>query len=213
MARANSAKNQKTMSKLITLITLVLLVACNNVDSNRQQNDRKDPNIKPEDEINGNVKHESVKTVFDFLKWYRTNYNELNQITLVNNSGTDLDSKKYYSVNFKGTEDYLSRLKGSGVISDKYVDKWRRYFQEREGHFKKNPQKDGPPDGFEFDFILWTQEIDETLEKIDQPKLMEVKESSSSSIVKVDIMMRLGFTLSKSNGKWLIDNIENLGME
>ena len=201
------------MSKLITLIILVLLVACNNVDSSRQQNDKKDPNIKPGGKINGNVKHESVKTVFDFLKWYRKNYNELNQIKLVNNSEADHDSTKYYSVNFKGTEDYLLRLKRNGFISDKYIDKWRRYFQEREENLRKNPQKDGPPDGFEFDFILWTQEIDETLEKIDHPKLIDVKESSTSSIVKVDIMMRIGFTLSKRNGKWLIDNIENLGME
>jgi hypothetical protein len=201
------------MSKFITLIALVLLVACNNVNSSRQQHDREDQNMKPGDKINRIVKHESVKTVFDFLRWYRANYKQLSQITLVNKSAADHDSTKYYSVNFKGAEDYLSRLKGSGYISDKYIDEWRRYFQEREKNFKKNPQKDGPPDGFEFDFVLWTQEVDETLEKIENPKLIEVKESSTSSIVKVDIMMRLGFTLSKNNGKWLIDNIENLGVE
>jgi hypothetical protein len=199
------------MIKLITLITLVFLVVCNNVNSSGQRNERKDPNIKPGGKISGNVKHESVKTVFDFLKWYRTNYNQLNQIKLVNNSGADQGSTKYYSVNFKGTEDYLLRLRGSGYISDKYIDKWRRYFRECEENFKRNPQNDGPPDGFGFDFVLWTQEIDETLEKIDHPKLIGVKESLTISIVKVDIMMRLGFTLSNSNGKWLIDNIENLG--
>lgn len=52
-------RNQITMSKLITLIALVLLVACNNIDSGRQQNGR---NVKHESKPGGEEIKEHVLT-------------------------------------------------------------------------------------------------------------------------------------------------------
>ncbi len=156
---------------------------------------------------------ESFNTVKDFLNWYKNNYKTVNQLNLVKNKDVNYDSTKIYSVNFEESEKYLKKLKSSGFISDNYINKWRKYFKEHDEYFKKNPQNDGPPYGFEYDFVLLTQEIEKTLESIDKIKLVNVKESDKNSVVKIDITIRLCFSLSKSDGKWLIDNIENLDIE
>lgn len=74
----------------------------------------------------------------------------------------------------------------------------------------KNPQNDGPPYGFEYDLVLMTQEVDQAMDAIDNIKVTDVNESGDSAVVKVDIMTKLGFTLTKANGKWLIDDISNI---
>ncbi len=152
---------------------------------------------------------ESAVAVVNFLTWYKLNYDEISKIETINNFTGEYDSTKFYSVNFTGTENYLKKLKSSGYISEKYISTWRKYFLKCEQNFKQNPQNDGPPNGFEFDFVLWTQEIDETLESINNYKILNVNESEKNSVVDIEITMNLEFTLSKINGKWLIDNIEN----
>jgi hypothetical protein len=155
--------------------------------------------------------HEPTKTVTNFLKWYKKNFDEISAIPMIDNYSIEYDSTKFYRVNFKGTEAYLSKLKSSGYISERYIKKWRIYFKEHDENFKKNPQNDGPPDGFEFDFVLWTQEIEGTLEAIDQLKVNETNETDNVAFIEIDISMRLGFYLTKYNGKWMIDAIENIG--
>jgi len=160
------------------------------------------------------TENKSSKIVVSFLKWYKKNHSKIHSIELVNNVHWDRenDSTELYSVNFDGTEKYLLTLKSSGFISDLYLNKWREYFKEKEEEFKKYPQFDGPPDGFQFDFVLWTQIVDETLHMIDYYKFIEVFESDMKANVKIDIMMKLNFSLSKQKEIWLIDDIENLGM-
>jgi hypothetical protein len=159
-------------------------------------------------------KLESTQTVISFLRWYKANYEKIiqNQNILVNNAGSD-DTTKTYSVNFSETDNYLILFKSSGYVSDFFLDDWRKYFAECEEYFKNNPQIDGPPDGFNFDLILLTQEVEEILKAIDHLKVIEEEENDSAALVKVDIMMRFSFRLSKVNNKWLIDKIDNLGWE
>ena len=202
------------MKEKFLMIGLILLIAC----QSNSKTDSPKPADESQDNSTGKINNQltnqaSALTVINFLKWYKGNYETIYQYNLVNNAGGEYDSTKFYSVNFKETEKYLSKLKSGGFISDSYIEGWRKYFIEREENFKSNLQNDGPPDGFEYDFVLMTQEIDETLNSIDNPKLINVSESSDSSVVKIDIMMRLSFSLRKNNNIWLIDRIENLGME
>jgi hypothetical protein len=145
-----------------------------------------------------------------FLKWYKQNYDAVNSPNTVNIPETD-DPDLFYRVNFEGTEEYLYLLKSSGFISDTYLETWRDYFKKCDANFLKSKQNDGPPDGFEFDFVLWTQEIGSTLESIDAIVITKTDEKGNTCFVEVDISMRLGFYLTKYNGLWLIDSIENLG--
>lgn len=200
------------MKKTCFIITCVIMIGCRNnsrIDASIQEyNEKTESNI---DETYTNK--ESLNTVIDFLNWYKNNYETVNQLNLVKNKGVNYDSTKFYSVNFEESEKYLKKLKSSGFISDNYINKWRKYFKEHDEYLKKNPQNDGPPYGFDYDFVLLTQEIDKTIESNVKLKLLDIKESNESSIVKIDIMMRLSFSLSKCNGKWLIDNIENMVIE
>lgn len=96
---------------------------------------------------------ESKKTVKNFLLWYKKVYPEISRIVLVNISSESKGNKKY-TINIDGCEKYLSLLKKSGFISDKYIDQWHSYFMQQSEKYKSTLQTDGPPEGFEYDFVL-----------------------------------------------------------
>ena len=173
-----------------------------------------DPEATPEtsevETFEADFSKEPAKTVLDFLKWYRKHYSAINRIVMVDQNITN--AHPYYTVNTKGTDAYLRLLGKSGFLSPVYLDGWRNYFRERDAFLYSNHQTDGPPEGFQYDFVLWTQETDEALKKIDQAKIIEVQQMSADRVkISVDIYMRLRFTLSKTGDKWLIDDIENRG--
>ena len=151
-------------------------------------------------------------TVIVFLKWYRTNVKSINDINLVNNNGSaTVDSTKSYSVDFSATEKYLAALKKSEFISDKYITKWREHFKQCDEDFKANPQFDGPPEAFDFDLVMCSQEYDEDLANIDKAKVIkqETENNSSDVIIEFPSTMKLEYHLSSNNGKWEIDGIQN----
>lgn len=159
-----------------------------------------------------NFSKEPAKTVLAFLKWYRKNYNTVNRIELVDQKITR--AHPAYTVNTKGTDAYLALLGKSGYLSNIYLNGWRNYFRERDAWHYSNKQTEGPPRGFEYDFVLWTQEIDDALEAIAKAQVIEIQQLAADRMkVSVDIYMRLRFTLSETDGKWLIDDIENRGTE
>jgi hypothetical protein len=152
----------------------------------------------------------SIKAVENFLIWYNKNYNKISKIRLVDNEIDTATQEVYYRVSFQQTEEYLAKLKSSNYISDKYIEKWRAYFKKRDEKFKTRHQSDGTPLGFEYDFILWTQQINETLKAIDNIEFVKFNETVNSSVVDVDIVMNLRFYLTKYSDGWKIDEIENI---
>lgn len=199
------------MKKPALLFTLMVMIACQTNAPGSGTGAANDV----QGTSNGSVDDESlskepVKTVVDFLRWYKKDHGALDQLHLVQHAGAEYDSTKFYAVNFVETEKYLDTLRASGYISEKYLNKWRAYFKEQDDFMTKNPQNDGPPYGFEYDLVLMTQEVDQAMDGIDHIKVTDVNETSDSAAVKVDIMTKLGFTLSKHNGKWMIDTIENV---
>ena len=66
-------------------------------------------------EIQPDLTKEPVKTVVDFLKWYRENYEKISKIQMVNMPPLE-DHDSVYTVNFDKIEEYLTFLKTSGFI-------------------------------------------------------------------------------------------------
>lgn len=154
---------------------------------------------------------EVTKTVFDFLYWYKANMSRLAEIEMVINSGNDgTDTTKLYAVNFTGTEEYLSELLKSQFISEKYVEKQRKYFKQCEIDFKNEPQYEGPPMGFDYDLIMLSQDYD--LDQLNQVKSISHKgtENTNQLILQFPYSYILEYSLSKVDGKWLIDDIQNV---
>lgn len=152
---------------------------------------------------------EPVQTVISFLKWYKINYNDLNGEDLVDYKEYDSDTTKYYSVNFDKADKYLEKLKSSKFLTKEYLEALKSHFLKSDQNFHKFHQNEGPPAGFDYDLVLLTQEINDTISALDKPTIISVSESPEKAVVNIDIYMKRSFKLSNIDGKWLIDKIEN----
>ena len=148
-------------------------------------------------------------TVLAFLKWYKDNGSGLSNNLVLNNSTKERDSTKFYAVNFQATENYLKKLKETSMISDKYVNKWREYFRKCDQHFKNNPTNEGPPTGFDYEFITFSQE-DPGLSVLEKAKLSVIERDKNSSVVLIQFpsTYQYKYYLTKQGAHWQIDDIE-----
>ena len=152
------------------------------------------------------------ETVLNFLEWYKNNRQRLVDINLIHNSTPSEDTTKLYAVNFEGTEHYLAELKKSGFVSDKYIESWRDYFNNAEQNFKDNPQYDGPPDYFDYDFVMLSQDFMGELEELNKTNISKEQIDTNTALVVLTFkvsLMKLNYKLSLIEGKWQIDDIEN----
>jgi len=142
-----------------------------------------------------------TKTVKEFLTWYKNNYTQTNSFGF-----TYQDKQGNYHVSVQQGEEYLKYLKSSGYISDVYVNLWMQYFKDKSDYLEKNPQNEGPPEGFEFDLVLITQEPELVFKEIEKMKCTAIERKGDKAILQID---GLGYNidLSKENGKWMIEYI------
>ena len=190
--------------KYFSLVILFILTACS---SNEQKND-----VSPSEPfVSYTIDQPPVTTVINFLKWYKINKHKLGAIEMVNNAYKEHDSTKYYSVNFKETERYLAELKKSNFFSDKYIFDMKGYFENSEVDFKAHPENDGPPKGFDHDFIMQTPNPDEDLKDLDKLQLTYGNGSADKGSVCLEFPSKftLRYLLIKIKGRWLIDEIES----
>jgi len=153
------------------------------------------------------------ETVIRFLEWYKSNRHELNKIPLVLNSTALEDTTKPYTVNFEGTEHYLSELKKCGYLSEKYLSSWRDYFDKAAQNWKVNPQFEGPPDYFDYDFIMLSQDFTEELKELNlsNATLNQIENDFAYVVLNFKVSpMKLSYQLSHNGGKWQIDDIQNI---
>lgn len=186
------------MNKLISILSLIILTSCNSKEKEIATN-------TPKNEIT--IDKADEKTAIDFYKWY-ANDKKIKDVEFLK----DLkDSNNFYAIDFKGTEEYLSILKKTGLVSEKYLETQREYFKECEKYFKENPENDGPPYGLDYDLIMHSQDYDEDLANTDKIKVKEIYRKNNESKLKILFFGggKIDVTLSKTNGKWLIDKIEN----
>lgn len=151
------------------------------------------------------------ETVLSFLNWYKDNGKNLANDLVLYSSGENWDSTKFYAVNFPATETYLKTLTSTALVSNKYADKWRSYFKKCDQHFKDHPQNEGPPEGFEYDFIVFSQE-DPGLDELLKAKLdvLEENEIGAQILITFPSDYNYKYYLSKDGQNWVIDDIERL---
>ncbi|MEI7597436.1 MAG: hypothetical protein WCK02_16930 [Bacteroidota bacterium] len=196
------------MKILFLVIISFFLIACTSKENSKHENGA---NLR-NDSIKYAVSYkDQLKVVVDFLYWYRDYESNSHKINMVNNCTNKFDSTKFYSVNFKGTEQYLSDMKKSGFLSEKYIEQWRTYFKQCDLSFKKNPQNDGPPEGFEYDFVMFSQDYEDDLAKLNKINIGKYKGDSNKFYLTIIFpsTQSLEFFLSINDGKWLIDDINN----
>ena len=195
------------MKQSLFAAALLFLLSCNNGRNSDIKNAVDSAAVIAQPVQNSDAANAAI----NFLKWYKQHRDTITKIEMVNNVTYGENEKgKPYSVNFGKAQEYLSALRASGYISDKYMSNQMDYYKKCDKYFKENPELGGPPVGFDFDLVLWTQEIESTLAAIDTAKVMEQVTGSDTAAVTLDVMMQLKFRMSKAGGKRLIDNIENV---
>lgn len=146
-----------------------------------------------------------VKSIQSFLYWYKDSYIKLYEYRL-----TKVDASGNYQVDIKACDQYLATLKSTGYISSEYVRLWKQYFDSQVEKFKMNPQNEGPPEGFDLDLVLHTQEPEEVLNYINKLKYRVKELNKTMALVEVDTIWpnwTYNFELTKKNNKWYIDYI------
>lgn len=149
-----------------------------------------------------------IQSVKGFLEWYKTNYTKSNSFGF-----TYQDKQGNFHVSIPQGEEYLSFLKSSGYISDKYVDIWLKYFKDKATYMEENLQNEGPPEGFEFDLVLITQEPELVLNEINNLQFMVSEKNGDKAILQIVGELGYDFELIKENGKWMIAYIATMNYD
>jgi len=152
-------------------------------------------------------------TIIAFLKWYKYNEERLRQIQLL--TGGLKDTTTFYSVNFKATEKYLSELKKSGFLSDRFLEDLRTHFIQANEYLKQHPQHDGPAPGFEADLIMKSQDYMDVFENLDNVKVLDKNMNGNKAYLKLMFAgyYKTKYYLAMHRNKWLIDKIQNAFLE
>ncbi len=191
----------------------ILLVAGPTLGTSTQQGEANRPvSVASSGSVNtgvsGDDSQQAGQAVVLFLHWYKTHMQAVNRYPLVR----QLPGKPY-SVNLKNGEHYLAILKSSRLLTDGYLDQWRTYFRERNEGFRLKPQDEGPPDGFEYDLVMLTQDVDKQLAALKSLKINRVNVVKNRATVTLTLLGAYEFRLVHQNGQWRIDGILNLGQE
>lgn len=146
-----------------------------------------------------------LQSVRGFLKWYGDNYRRMYKYRM-----TYTDTTGNYRVNIPECTGYFKELLSSGYISHEYVRLWCDYCLSEDEKFIISPQNEGPPEGFDMDLVLLTQEPDEVTKNYNKFSYRTEKTDSTSAVVIADTGWRdwvYVFELSKIKNRWYIDYI------
>lgn len=149
------------------------------------------------------------KTVIGFLKWYKDNEDRIGQIPII--KGGYPDTIMNYSFDFIATKKYLNELKKSGYVSNMFIEDLQKRFIKGEEYLKKHPVNDGPIQGFEADLIMKSQDYMDVWSNLDNAKILEKEFNNDKAYIKLQFIgnYKTKYYLTKENGFWLLDNIEN----
>ena len=152
----------------------------------------------------------AAATVRRFLDWYTSHTDSLSTSRFV----TDADSLTPYAVDFAGTDKWLQQVQRSQLVSSTYLHQWRAYFRRYADSLRLHPQYDGPPDGFEYDFIMLSQEPDEVAAELKAGTFQTLPQADNRVRVQVTGVQHDGwragmrFSLThQPSGQWLIDSM------
>jgi hypothetical protein len=199
------------------LFSILFLQSCQNKDSSQLNNNSiiKVDSISKESENNSIDNKEQIDLVKNFMKWYIKNLDILYKFNTIEGgmNGEENEKAENYFVNFSEVEKYITELKKSGFLTDNFLKNERQIFVEGEEYFKKNPENDGPPYGFDYDRFFYTQEtFEEELSNIDKTKYVVNQKDEFNSEVRFYLPIcgiNYKYSLRKINTKWFIEKIES----
>lgn len=197
------------MKKTILALSLISLAACQN-----QKKDEASTTVVKQ-AVAKNATANPDETVKSFLSWYQKNSKSLNKFVTVGGGGLspNNDPVNYY-VNMPQVDEEISFLKNSQLFSDQYLSDFKKKYELGQDYFRKNPQNDGPPYGFDYDQFFLTQ--DDFSSDLDNLKQIEFKTvSADAKTAEVDFGlpscgMNYKYLLTKNGDKWQIDKIESV---
>jgi len=161
------------------------------------------------------VKNDPVpaqQVIIQFLKWYKTNLNKASNFPFLVK-----DSAGNFMVNKSACNNYLDFLKTSKCISQKYIEYWKVFFDDKASELRDHPMQSDIPEGFDMDFVLITQEPDIVLNKIANLKFKIVSMNEKVALIGVrlpsDKSVQYEFEMYKSKAGWQIGYISTLNYD
>lgn len=153
------------------------------------------------------------KAVLGFLQWYKKNIRQANSFGMI-----DYNKEGFAYVKKKACEDYLSFIKSSKRISASYIGYWRKYFEDEAQKIQKDKlTKDDVPEGFDFDFVLITQEPELLLDSLSNLHFKLVSMNSKTSVMEVSLpgneFVKYEFEMQRTANGWLIDYISTANFD
>ena len=145
----------------------------------------------------------------NYMQWLARN-NELQNLDLINTDGI-------YRVDTVACNRLLELLRGSDLVSEKYLHDWQDYFAEAQKYYADNQIDDGPPEYFDYDLFLYSQEdANLSWNVILRGKTLVTRVcqiTRDRSVVNVDVGYgnELTFALSLHNNQWKIDGLSDYG--
>ncbi|PJJ59822.1 hypothetical protein [Hymenobacter chitinivorans] len=153
-----------------------------------------------------------AQTARRFVGWYIQNAEKLPADFVLNSDAQD--STKFYAVNVPGTEDWLRAVQQSGTVSEAYLSDWRAYFRRYDDTLRLHPQNDGPAAGFDYDFLMLSQEPEENAADLQKGQFVVTRQQGRHAQVQArgpkheTYIVSLDFDLTQqADGRWLIDKI------
>lgn len=168
------------------------------------------PSLIPEGRLSYSRRDTSlaINTISQFLKWYKINYSRIHATGLsYTNAGGN------YEVDTSACHSYLNKLMSSGFFSHNYQKLWEDYFISKANWWKENPQNEGPPEGFDYDLVLLTQEPELFYNQPDALQYEVVEFSEQLAVIAVKADWTLYFEMTLEKGKWKIDYISGEGFD
>ena len=108
-------------------------------------------------------------------------------------------------------------MKSSKCISPTYVEHWQNFFDSRAIQLKKNKLKSDIPEGFDYDFVLITQEPDLVLNQISRAKFKTVSAITSACLIDISWpvkdLMKYKFEMNYGKDGWQISYISTLNFD
>jgi len=187
------------MNKTIYILLALICISffCCNSQGNGEDNSLPNGSHIATDLSKSLVDSTFVKSIHDFLTWYKTNYNIISAIQLVRL--IDDNGNERYSLDENNVTVYIEYLTKSGHFSEIYLANLKDYFIKADHQFSQNHQNDGPPVGFEFDLILKTQEPYAYFEDIENIPL-DIRETQTKDAI-VIVNNELVVTINASDKK------------
>lgn len=199
------------------LFSILFLQSCKKKDNLQLDHNSiiKVDTINKETENNSIDNKEQVDLVKNFMKWYIKNLDTIYKFNTIKGgmNGEENEEADNYYVSFSEVEKYIRELKKSGFLTDNFLKNEKQVFVEGDEFFKKNPENDGPPYGFDYDRFFYTQEtFEEDLPNIDKVKYIVNQKNEFNSEVRFYLPIcgiNYKYSLKKINAKWLIEKIES----